>query len=214
MAGSGGGCDRSASSGGDTTGTAVGGGSAAAGVTVLAQCLTDWLWLLPGLLGLSVLALGLAAGERTEAEKEADAVDADLRWRVGRIAGVAALAAALASVTFLFLSDLYVRKAREDSLRSPQAGLDAARTAAWFNPVSITPLYLQASALESQGDRRAAREALDDALAQEPSNFVTFGLLGDFEVRGGNARLAHVYYRKALALDPRDIGLRKLSNEY
>ena len=38
-----------------------------------------------------------------------------------------------------------------------------------------------------------------------------FGLLGDFEVRGGNDRRARGYYREALALNPQDIGLRKFS---
>lgn len=181
-------------------------GLAAAGVTVLAQCLTDWLWLLPGLLGLSVLALGLAAGGE-EADREASSV----RWSPGRIAGGVALGAVLVSVTFLFLSDLYVRKARVEAFRSPQAELAAARTAAWFNPASITPLYLQASALESEGNRVEAKRALEQALEREPENFVTLGLLGDFEVRGGDDVAARKYYRRALALNPLDVGLQQLS---
>ncbi len=186
-------------------------GLAAAGATVLAQCLTDWLWLLPGLLGLSVLALSLAAAGDQDEEVGVGVASGRSRWSVGRIAGAAALAAALVSVTFLFLSDLYVRKAREDAFRSSQAALDSARTAAWLNPVSITPLYLQASALETQGDRAAARQSLQDALDPEPTNFVTLGLLGDLEVRGGNAAAARRHYQRALALNPQDVGLRELS---
>jgi O-Antigen ligase len=181
-------------------------GLAAAAVTVLAQCLTDWFWLLPGLLGLSVLALGLAAGGE-EVDRGAPAV----RWGRWRIVAAAILGAATVSVVFLFLSDLYVRKARVNAQRSPQAELDAARTAAWFNPVAIAPLYLQASALESEGRRSAARQALGEALEREPNNFVTLGLLGDFEVRGGDDVAARRYYRRALALNPLDVGLRKLS---
>jgi hypothetical protein len=182
-------------------------GFAAAGVTVLAQCLTDWLWLLPGLLGLSVLALGLAAGGEEEVEREVSIV----RWSPGRIAGTALAAAAVVSVTLLFLGNLYVRKARVEAFSSPAAELSAARTAAWFNPPSVTPLYLQASALESEGRRVAAKQKLEDALEQEPDNFVTLGLLGDFEVRGGNDAAARSYYREALVLNPLDSGLRKLS---
>jgi O-Antigen ligase/Tetratricopeptide repeat len=181
-------------------------GLAAAGVTVLAQCLADWLWLLPGLLGLCVLALGLAAGGE-EVEQEAPL----RRWSFGRIAATAALGAATISVAFLFLGNAFVRKARVDALSSPQAELDSARTAAWFNPVSVTALYLQASALESQGKRAEARQALEDALDLEPDNFVTLGLLGDFGVRGGNPVAARNYYRRALALNPQDVGLRELS---
>lgn len=182
-------------------------GLAAAGTTVLAQCLTDWLWLLPGLLGLSILVLGLAAGgEEVDRESSSPA-----RWSPGRMAAGVALGVAVLSVTFLFLSDLYVRKARVDALRSPQAELSAARTAAWFNPVAVTPLYLQASALESEGKRVEARRALEDALELEPDNFVTFGLLGDFEVRRSDNVAARRYYRQALSLNPMDIGLQQLS---
>jgi tetratricopeptide (TPR) repeat protein len=181
-------------------------GMAAAATTVLAQCLTDWLWLLPGLLGLSVLALGLAAAGEDERREPSRA-----RWSAGRIVAIALLGATLVSVAFLFLSDFYVRKARVESLRSPQAELSAARTAAWLDPVAVTPLYLQASALESEGRRAEARGKLEDALEREPENFVTLGLIGDFEVRGGKDDVARRYYRRALALNPLDIGLRQLS---
>jgi hypothetical protein len=185
-------------------------GLSAAGTTVLAQASVDWLWLLPGLFGLAVLALGLAAagGER---EGQGNAADAGGGWSVGRAAGALGLAAALAGVTLLFLSDFYVRKARVEARSSPAAALEAARTAERLNPVSITPLYLQASALESQGRREQARAALRKALDLERRNFVTLGLLGDLEVRAGNDRRARVYYRASLELNPRDVGLRELA---
>ncbi len=183
------------------------GGLAAAATTVLAQCLTDWLWLLPGLVGLSFLALGLAAGGDENREEKVSGST----WSLGRLAIGGLLAAATISVVFLFLGDLYMRKARVEAYGSPGAELSAARTAAWFNRVSVTPLYLEASALETEGHRAEAKQKLEDALAQEPHNFVTLGLLGDFEVRGGNDRRARAYYREALALDPLDTGLRKLS---
>jgi O-antigen ligase len=180
-------------------------GLAAAGATVLSQCLTDWLWLLPGLLGLAVLALGLAAAEEPVEETAAPP------WSPARAAAAVALAVVAIGVGFLFLSDLYVRKARVEAERSSQAALDSARTAAWFNPVSVTPLYLEASALETQGRRGEARDALEEALEQEPRNFVTLGLLGDLETRAGDERRARRRYEEALALNPLDLGLRKLS---
>jgi len=36
-------------------------------------------------------------------------------------------------------------------------------------------------------------------------------VIGDFEARGGNLRLARSYYRRALALDPLDTGLQQLA---
>ncbi|MGC1853016.1 MAG: O-antigen ligase family protein [Solirubrobacterales bacterium] len=180
-------------------------GLAAAGTVVVAQSAVDWLWLIPALVGLAVLALGLAA------RGEGDTGEA-LRWSPAIRAPLAlVLAVALLSVGALFLSGVYVRKAREQALSSPQASLSAARTAAKFDPVSVTPLYLQAAALESEGRRTAARTALLDALELEQDNFVTLGLLGDLEVRAGNDGVARAYYRRALALNPLDSGLRKLS---
>jgi tetratricopeptide (TPR) repeat protein len=183
-------------------------GLAAAATTVLAQCLTDWLWLLPGLVGLSFLALGFAAGGDENREQKVPGS----AWSPGRLAFGGLLAAATISVIFLFFGDLYVRKARVEAYRSPGAELSAAKTATFFNPVSVTPLYLQASALESEGERGEAKRKLEDALALEPNNFVIFGLLGDLEVRAANQAAARNYYRKALALNPIDIGLRKLSH--
>lgn len=179
-------------------------GLAAAGAVVVAQSAVDWLWLIPALFGLAVLALGLAArGE-----------DEPLPWPraiAPRLAIALVLSAAILSVGALFLSGVYVRKARQQAYSSAAASLDSARTAAALDPVSVTPLYLEAAALESEGRRPAARGKLHDALELEPSNFVTLGLLGDLEVRAGNDAVARRYYRQALALNPLDTGLRKLS---
>jgi O-antigen ligase len=180
-------------------------GLAAAGTVVVAQSGVDWLWLIPSLFGLAVLALGLAARGEEEVEPPGPAT------RAPRALLALVLAAAVFSVGALFLSEIYVRKARRQALASPQAALASARTAGRLDPVSVTPLYLQASALESEGDRAAARKALRDALDLERGNFVTLGLLGDLEVRAGNDGVARRYYRRALALNPRDSGLRKLS---
>lgn len=180
-------------------------GLAAAGAVIVAQSAVDWLWLIPALFGLAVLALGLAATSE-------DDVELSLPWGLAprALAGLALLAA-IFSVGALFLSGVYIRKAREQARTSPAASLASARTAGRLDPVSVTPLYLQAAALESQGRRDAARAELLDALDLEEDNFVTLGLLGDLEVRAGNAAGARGYYRRALALNPLDTGLQKLS---
>ncbi len=180
-------------------------GLAAAGTVVLVQSFVNWLWLIPALFGLGVLALGLAAREGDED------VAPWPRARAPRGAIALVLAVAILSVGALFLADVYVNQARRAATSSPQATLAAARDAGRLDPVSVTPLYLQASALESEGRRAAARRALRDALDLEPSNFVTLGLLGDLEVRAGNGAVARRYYRRALALNPLDTGLQKLS---
>lgn len=180
-------------------------GLAAAGTVVLAQSAVDWLWLIPALFGLAVLALGLAARGEDD-DREPRPRELAPRALIGL-----ALLVAIFSVGALFLSGVYVRKARQQALTSPQASLSSARTASRLDPVSVTPLYLQAAALESEGRRAAARRVLLDALDLEQDNFVTLGLLGDLEVRAGNEAVARGYYRRALELNPLDSGLQKLS---
>ena len=57
----------------------------------------------------------------------------------------------------------------------------------------------------------APQAQLEDARRLLPESLVPLGLLGDFEARGGDFAQARVYYRRALALDPRDVGLRQLA---
>jgi O-antigen ligase len=180
-------------------------GLAAAGTVVIAQSAVDWLWLIPALFGLAVLAFGLAAVGGEEVGEPLPSP-----W-APRTIGSLALLAAILGVGALFLSGVYVRRAREQALASPAASLESARAAARLDPLSVTPLYLQASALEDEGRRAEARRKLLDALALEEDNFVTLGLLGDMEVRAGNFEIARRYYRRALALNPLDTGLRELS---
>jgi predicted Zn-dependent protease len=94
---------------------------------------------------------------------------------------------------------------------SPQEQLDAAERAEGLNPLSVTPLYLQASALETMGEPDQAREALDEALREEPESFVTLALLVDLEVRAGDLRAARARYSRASELNPLDTGLRELA---
>lgn len=181
-------------------------GLTAAAVSVLAQSIVDWFWLLPGLFGLAALALGVAA-----AADEPDPPDDRPLSVAARVPMAAVLVAALAATAVLFLSDLYVRKARVEAVASPRAALDAARTAESLDPLAVTPLYLQAAALETLGERERARAELEEALRLEPSNFVTLGLLGDLETRGERPVRARNYYRRALRLNPLDTGLQELS---
>jgi hypothetical protein len=190
-------------------------GLAAGGAVVVGQSLTDWLWLIPTVTGLGVLSLALAAVPRGRAEDKPAPLQ--LPWfkeRERLIArfGIAALLAATAlSVIFLYLGDLYIRKARDDQGVNVSAQLSAAKTAAKFNPVSVIPLYLQASALEAQGNRDEARAKLQDALDKEPRNFVTLTLLGDLEVRDQQFAAAADHYQSASDLNPLDVGLQQLA---
>jgi hypothetical protein len=211
-------------------------GLTAVGATLIGQSLVDWMWRIPGVTALGLLCLGVAAallarsgsatgvggGSRTDGPTLGDPAVASAQrsaagrvpvWRsfAGRTVVGLALLASVALVLGLYLSDFYVRRARDEAGYSPAAQLADARTAASLNPWAANPHYLQASALESMGDRPAARLQLEDARRLEPTSLVPLGLIGDFDARGGKFAQARVYYRRALALDPLDVGLQQLA---
>ncbi|HSD22802.1 MAG TPA: O-antigen ligase family protein [Solirubrobacterales bacterium] len=190
-------------------------GLAAGGAVVVGQSLTDWLWLIPTVTGLGLLSLALAAVPRGRAEDRPAPLQLpwfrDRERLVARFGIAALLVAGALSVIFLYLGDLYIRKARDEQGRSASAQLSAARTAGDFNPVSVIPLYLQASALEAESHRDQARSKLQDALNEEPNNFVTLTLLGDLEVRDSRFAVAADDYQRASDLNPRDVGLQQLA---
>jgi tetratricopeptide (TPR) repeat protein len=193
------------------------------------------MWRIPGLAALGLLCLGVAAAllarsaqaapERgspaaspapwARAEPGPGSGGRPSRWPGGsralRLAGAGVLLAALALTLSLYLSDFYVRRARAEIGRSPQAQLAAARAAARLDPWSTDALYLQAGALESIGERAAAAAQLAAAQRLEPASAVPLGLLGDFQARAGDYGAARRYYRRALALDPLDTGLQQLA---
>ncbi len=183
-------------------------GLVAGGVVVLVQASVDWLWLIPGTIALGLLAFGLSLVLLRPLGPASPR-------RPTPVAGRATAAVALGLLALLtgslYLGDFFVRKARSTGPDAPQERLDAARSAGRLNPWGIQPLYLQAGALEDLGRQDDARRRLRDALQRERHNFVTFGLLGDLEARAGNASRARRYYRRALELNPRDVGLRQLS---
>jgi O-antigen ligase len=196
--------------------------SSAAGAVLLGQSMVDWIWLIPGLTAIGLFLLAAAAAQASgvgAADRRARATAttaSDSRPRAAiripwlRAAAIGALLAATLGVLALFLSDAYVQRART-SIYTPTAELSAAQTAATLDPWAVVPHYLEASAYETMGERSLAYGQLRDALSLEPANQATLGVLGDFEVRSGNLAAARAYYRRALALNPLDVGLQQLA---
>ncbi|MGA2928666.1 MAG: O-antigen ligase family protein [Solirubrobacteraceae bacterium] len=192
---------------------------AAVGAVLIGQSTVDWIWLIPGLTAIGLLALSLAAAQATAgAEREErlpGASDLDRRPATRRRTVRGAIAAgglvlAAAAVTTLFLSDAYIQRART-LVDQPSSELGAAQVAAVLDPWSVTPHYLEASAYETMGNRPSALGQLRDALKLEPDNLANWGVLGDFEARGHDLDAARADYREALALDPLDTGLQQLA---
>jgi hypothetical protein len=213
-------------------------GLTAVGATLIGQSLVDWMWRIPGVTALGLLCLGVAAALLARSGSEALAVGGPTlanggvspnlpavsgqpfasaerirSWGplAGRIAAGLALLACVALVLSLYLSNFYVRRSRDEAGYSPNAQLADARTALSLDPWAVDPHYLEASALESMGNRPAARLQLEDARRLEPTSLVPLGLIGDFYARGGKFDQARVYYRRALALNPLDTGLQQLA---
>jgi hypothetical protein len=191
------------------------GGLMAAGATFIGQSSVDWMWRIPGLTALGVLCLAVAAALLARSARPVASVGSPVRHAGGlwsrAVAGVALLVAVVL-VFSLYMSDFYVRRARDEAGHSSATQLADARTASTFDPWSSDPHYLEASALESMGNRAAAQGQLEDALRLEPASLVPLGLLGDFQARGHDFAKARVYYRRALALDPLDVGLQQLAH--
>ena len=179
----------------------------AAAAVGFGQSTVDWIWLIPGVVGICFLLAGLGLGTLRPVRPEPVRRLRPLP-RVALAVGCAALALL---VTTLYIGDVFVRKARSADASDAAARLDAAENAETFLPWSTAPLYLKAGAREELGQRSAARADLREALDLEPDNFVPYVLLGDLEVRAGHERRARALYRQALELNPRDVGLRKLS---
>ena len=60
---------------------------------------------------------------------------------------------------------------------------------------------------------QAVKDALEDARRLEPENFVIHGLIGDLETRAGREAAALRAYRRALELNPGDVGLQQLARQ-
>ena len=191
------------------------GGLSAAGATFIGQSLVDWMWRIPGLTALGLLCLAVAAALVARSGSQQPARASGLWGKAappwGRAGAALVLGAAVALVLSLYLSDFYVRRARDEAGHSPAAQLADARAAANLDPWSSDPHYLEAAALESMGERAQAERQLEDSRRLEPTSSVPFGLLGDFEARGHDFAKARGYYRQALALDPLDVGLQQLA---
>ena len=179
-----------------------------AAAVLISQTTVDWLWLIAGLSALALAALAIGVRIITAPQVPQPPVTGP----VGAVATRAVPALATIMLALLFVSTVDVRTARtEQAAGNPEKQLAAARSAERLNPFALAPRYLQAGALESLERRDDARAELRAALDREPQNYVTLALLGDLETRAGRGEQARRWYRRALALNPGDVGLQQLA---
>jgi hypothetical protein len=160
----------------------------------------DWMHLLPGL---TAVALCLAAILLTDPERRDG--DAGRRPPVAALVAVALLlAVAGASLTRQGLAETHQRRAASALPSDPAKALREAGRSLDIDDTAVEAYYAKAAALARLHRAQDAERTLLRAAAEEPSDFVTWTLLGDLAVRRGNLARAKAYYERASRLNPLD----------
>jgi tetratricopeptide (TPR) repeat protein len=161
----------------------------------------DWLYDIPGLTGMAMLAAGLLVVPAVQVRRRRSLA---VGGRLLFVGGLAALALLAASVGRQYAAGRYLTDGTGQIASSPQKAIGTLRTAAQLDPYSLNVLYGLAAAYARQNDYRQARNALLVASGREPHNYVPPALLGDLAMRRADYRLAAREYARAAQLDPRD----------
>ena len=173
----------------------------------LVQTNVDWMYNIPGVTGMALIAVGVLTS--------AQGADG-LRRAVGRgnMPTVFAMLLVLlvsAGVGTQWVSDRYRDDARELTERDPESAVSSANRALSLNPERIDSYVVKAAAYARLDDYRRARQALRTAVTKERHNFLPWALLGDLAVRAGDLRSARRDYARASALNPLDPELEQLA---
>jgi len=165
----------------------------------------DWLHNIPGVTGVALCAAAALVSPWARRR------GASIGTRIVVVGLVALVAVAAAdSVGRLALADKDRIDAR-DSLRSdPVEALRLANRSLSLNDDSLPALYVKSAAYARLGLYRESRATLLGAADLEPRDHLTWALLGDLSARRGKFRQARAYYRRSLALNPRNPFVREL----
>lgn len=171
----------------------------------------DWLYDIPGLTGMALIAAALlvlpAPGRGARPTAERSAWPRRRRHQAPLVLALAGVALLAASVGRQYVATRYAASGQAAIARSPASAIGTLRTAERLDPYSLTTLYSLASAEARLDDYAQARADLVAAERREPSNYVPPALLGDLATRRGLFALALREYRRAEQLDPNDPGL-------
>jgi hypothetical protein len=182
----------------------AGTGMAAAWAT---QTSVDWLYNLPGLTCIAIVAIVAACASDTGTPAGAPATRRRLIW----IAAALVIAVAAASLGRQFSASVYAAGARDALTDKPAVALQKSAASLKLDPYAVETYYTRAAAYARRDDYARAQHSLMQAAAREPLNFVPWALMGDLAVRRAELGVARRAYRRSLALNPRDPALRKLA---
>jgi tetratricopeptide (TPR) repeat protein len=184
-------------------------------VTFGVHSLIDFTWFVPGTALPALLAAGFLAGRGPLREPHpvprplAERVRRGVRDPLRVTGAVAAIALALVGAWAVY-GPQRSASAGQDALAILDRGdIDAARQKALQardeNPLSVDPLFELSAVEQKAGQNTAAREALEQAVREQPENPATWLRLAEFELYVlDRPTVAMDAIRPALYLDPRD----------
>ena len=192
--------------------------AAVGGLTAwLTHTSVDWMHLLPGVTGVALLLATVLLRERDESPLGPVNPMRNLsRGRQVTVAGVLGLALVLAgaSLSRQGLSELFQDRARSALSEDPARAITEADRSLRLDREAVATYYVKAAAQARFGRGAAAERILLQAAAKEPSDFVTWALLGDLAVRRGQLARAtgagNCILRARVKLNPRDRSLNEL----
>lgn len=165
----------------------------------------DWMALIPGLTGIALAAAAALYRPLSRTRMPGSA------WpRIALVGVVAAVAVVGALALAPRVISLDAQNAAQAALArdAPRSAAKDATKALDYDSSSVTALVLRSAAFARLHAFAPALADLQRAIAIEPRNWVTWGLLGDLLARRGERGAARAAYRHALTLNPREPELR------
>jgi hypothetical protein len=185
-----------------------------AGVLVFGvHSLVDWTWFVPGTAVVALVTAGYVAGRGPFVEPRGGQVPGT-PWRTRAAVAFGLVVAALIAAWTIW-QPLRSDQADQSALGALAKNNVAAAyveitKARHRNPLSVQPLFDQATIEDSLGRRRQAERLLQKAVRLQPANAAAWQRLGDYELNAmQRPRAAVDELRAALFLDPRSPSIQQ-----
>jgi O-antigen ligase len=166
----------------------------------------DWLWNIPGLTGIALLAAGALLARQVPDERPPGG--RSLAWNRLAVGSVVVVVVVVATSIGRHYAATRNRLEAESRLaRDPSGALEPATRAIRLNPHDVMAYIVLASAHARRGEYEPARSALARASDAETFNYLPWLLMGDIAIRRGDPERARRAYRRARFLNPRSSNL-------
>ena len=158
----------------------------------------DWLYNIPGVTGMALLAAGILLGRARAPERKPPPS------RLVVVAALVVMTIVAASVARHYGAALYRDRAEHGVSRGdPSRALENARRSLSLNRHDVMTYIAVSAAYAQRNQYRLARGSLLAAAREEPFNFVPWALLGDLATRRGDLAQARRDYARAARLNPK-----------